>query len=406
MSFTLGASKCRQCSNNYLGLLAVFAVGGVALVTFLKVTDLITAGGLINGLILYANLVKAGSYIYFPYSSSLTYLQPFQVFIDWLNLDLGIEVCFFDGLDGYWKMWLQFVFPLYLWAISLTMILLARYSFRMTRLLGNNSVPVLATLFTLSYAKIFRVIITAMKFTILEDMHGYKFAVWSYDGSINYFNVEHSILFIAAALVLLFLWLPYTCVLLFAQCLQRCRVQKISRLVSKMQPLLDAHCGPFKDKHRYWFGLLLVVRAVPLLVGVLSSTNSDQNTVLSTIIVVAVLFILLFVLQTWVYRAFYVSLSESLFLLNLLVLACSSWFGSRNHQEIVTALFIGTSFLHFAAIVIISTANNIKRVGYERRWIPLVAKAENGDDMDNLSYRRSPPLSDTESEPLTDSESD
>ena len=37
----------------------------------------------------------------------------------------------------------------------------------------------------------------------------------------------------------------------------------------------------------------------------------------------------------------------------------------------VTALFIGVSFLHFAAIVIISTPNNIKRVGYERRWITL-----------------------------------
>ena len=115
MSLTLGASKCRQCSNNHLGLLAVFAVGGVALVTFLKVTDLTTAGGLINGLILYSNLVKAGSYLYFPYS---TYLQPFQLFIDWLNLDFGIEVCFFNGLDGYWKTWLQFVFPVCVSSLS------------------------------------------------------------------------------------------------------------------------------------------------------------------------------------------------------------------------------------------------------------------------------------------------
>ena len=389
MSLTLGASKCRQCSNNYLGLLAVFAVGGVALVTFLKVTDLTTAGGLINGLILYANLVKAGSYIYFPYSSSSTYLQPFQVFIDWLNLDLGIEVCFFDGLDGYWKTWLQFVFPLYLWAISLTMILLARYSFRMARLLGNNSVPVLATLFTLSYAKIFRVIITAMKFTVLEDMHGHKFAVWSYDGSINYFNMEHSILFIAAALVLLFLWLPYTCVLLFAQCLQRCRVQKISRLVSKMQPLLDAHCGPFKDKHRYWFGLLLVVRAVPLLVGVLSSTNSDQNTVLSTIIVVG----LLFLLQSRVYRKLYVSLSESSLLLNLLFLAGSALYtqSTGSSQTNFTAVLTGIAFLHFVAIVVFSTACHLRMVCYRRKWIPLHGTNLNTSDLYSRSYERNPP---------------
>ena len=56
---------------------------------------------------------------------------------------------------------------------------------------------------------------------------------------------------------------------------------KISRIVSKMQPLIDAHCGPFRDKYRYWFGGLLVARAIPLLVGVVSSTNADQNTVYS-----------------------------------------------------------------------------------------------------------------------------
>ena len=92
---------------------------------------------------------------------------------------------------------------------------------------------------------------------------------------------------------------------------------KISRIVSKMQPLIDAHCDPFRDKYRYWFGGLLVSRAIPLLVGVVSSTNADQNTVVSTIVMVGVLLLLL----NRVYRKFYVSLSEVVFLLNLLFLA-------------------------------------------------------------------------------------
>ena len=182
-SLTLGMSQCKQCTNNNLYLLVPFAVSGVVLVIFLKLSDLTTAGGLLNSLILYANLVKAGSYTYFPPTS--TNLDFFRVFIDWLNLDLVIETCFFDGLTGYWKTWLQFVFPLYIWAIALSMILMARYNIRMARLLGNNSVPVLATLFLLSYAKLFRVINTAMKFTILMNENGTTKAVWSYDGSID-----------------------------------------------------------------------------------------------------------------------------------------------------------------------------------------------------------------------------
>ena len=141
--------------------------------------------------------------------------------------------------------------------------------------MGNNSVPVLATLFALSYAKLFRPIITAIKFTSLEDESGKVKPVWSYDGTIDYFDTHHSILFVAAILVLLFMWLPYTCVLLFVQCLQRCGVQKVSRFIARMQPFLDAHCGSFKDKHRYWFGTLLVARAIPFLIGALSFAHSQ-----------------------------------------------------------------------------------------------------------------------------------
>ena len=207
--------------------------------------------------------------------------------------------------------------------------------------------------------------------------------------SLQYGNVEHSLLFIAAALVLLFLWLPYTCILLFAQCLQRCRVQKISRLVSKMQPLLDAHCGPFKDKHRYWFGLLLVVRAVPLLVGVLSSTNSDQNTILSTIIVVG----LLLLLQSRVYRKWYVSLSESSLLLNLLFMAGSALYtqSTGSSQANFTAVLTGIAFLHFVGIVVFSTACHLRTVCYRRKWIPLHGTNLNTSDLYSPSYERNPP---------------
>ena len=382
-SLTLGTSQCKQCSNSNLYLLVPFAVSGVVLVIFLKLSDLTTAGGLINGLILYANLVKAGSYVYFPATSSI-HLDFFRVFIDWLNLDLGIETCFFDGLTGYWKTWLQFVFPLYVWAIALSMILMARYNIRMTRLLGNNSVPVLATLFLLSYGKLFRVINTAMKFTILENENGTSTAVWSYDGSIDYFSLRHSILLIVAILVLIFLWLPYTCVLLFVQCLQRCSVQKINSFVSRMQPFLDAHCGPFKDPHRYWFGVLLIARAIPLLIGTVSSTNSDRNTILSTIAVIG----LRLVFQSRVYRKLYVSISESLFLLNLLFLAGSALYtlsiGSEYHnsQEVFTTVLVGFVFLHFIVIAIFSTARHFRVIRVYHNWIPLHGSINNSSDRD------------------------
>ena len=47
--------------------------------------------------------------VFFPLESGNTFLT---TFIAWLNLDLGIEVCFYDGIDAYAKTWLQFAFPL------------------------------------------------------------------------------------------------------------------------------------------------------------------------------------------------------------------------------------------------------------------------------------------------------
>ena len=45
-----------------------------------------------------------------------------------LNLDLGIETCFYNDMTDYTKPWLQFAFPLYLILIAATLIIGSRHS--------------------------------------------------------------------------------------------------------------------------------------------------------------------------------------------------------------------------------------------------------------------------------------
>ena len=139
--------------------------------------DLTISQGTLNGLVFYANVVKANEYLLYNEN-------PLAVFIAWLNLDLGLKTCFFNGLTAYGKTWLQFLFPLYIWSIAGLIIILAKYSDRVAKVMGNNSVPVLATLFFLSYAKLLNTIITALSFTMLSTTHGSK-AVWSADGNLE-----------------------------------------------------------------------------------------------------------------------------------------------------------------------------------------------------------------------------
>ena len=148
-------------------------------------------------------------------------------------------------------------------------------------MMGNNSVPVLATLFLLSYSKLYRTVIKAVyRSTIMISSLQNSEAVWSADGNLDYLGAMHSPLFVAAVGTLLFLWLPYTLLLFLGQWLHRCNSKLIVRMLAMIKPFLDAHYGPLKGNHRYWFGALLLVRATILLLSALVPADRSSVVIL------------------------------------------------------------------------------------------------------------------------------
>ena len=107
-SLAIGSCRCIECPNSHnVALLLAFAVAGVLLVFFILALNLTVTQGFINGIIFYANIVWAYKIILFPSFIGKNYLVTFlHGFVAWLNLDFGIEICFFVGLDAYWKTWL------------------------------------------------------------------------------------------------------------------------------------------------------------------------------------------------------------------------------------------------------------------------------------------------------------
>ena len=245
-SLLLGTSECRLCADdNHLALLILFTVMGVALVFFLLVCKLTVATGTLSGLLFYANVIGVNCTIFLPgYPTNVL-----TVFIAWLNLNFGIETCFYNGMDVYSKTWLQFVFPVYIWTLVGLMILVSHYSRRFARLLGNNPVSVLATLLLLSYTTIQHSLIT-IPLTYLE-YPTYNKWVWMYDANIDYLGKKHIPLFLVAVLVFLFLFLPYTLLLLFGQWLQAISHLRFFSWVNRLKPFVDSYHAPYKAKHRY-----------------------------------------------------------------------------------------------------------------------------------------------------------
>ena len=134
LSLVQATAKCNDCSNIFLLLLLLFAIAGIALVAFFLSFNLTIAAGTIHGLIFYSSLLPVN---YFIQPSALT------VFISWVNLDLGIETCFYIEMNSQAKVLLQLVFPAYLFLLMFLIIILCRYSNFFAKLLSNRN-PVAA----------------------------------------------------------------------------------------------------------------------------------------------------------------------------------------------------------------------------------------------------------------------
>ena len=349
-SQVLGTSKCKMCTNSRLPLLLfLIAFAGIALVVSLMLLNITVSVGTINGLMFYANILRANQAFFFPQSASTSFLS---TFIAWLNLDLGIETCLYNGLDAYFKTWLQFLFPLYIWLIVTIIIVIAHYSTKASKLIGKNPVQVLATLFLLSYAKLLRTIITVLSSTELTYPDGYVRRVWLYDGNMDFFKGKHIPLFTVALVFLILVSIPFTATLMCIQWLQRFSHHKLLVWVIKLQPLFDAYTGPYKIKHRYWTGLLLLIRVCLFLVF---SLNIFGDPIINLLTIVACMFSLFAYLSIFggVYKLWLINVIETAFIMNLGLLSAAGLYKVAANVSItpITYTSTGIAFLLFVAIV-------------------------------------------------------
>ena len=360
-SIVLGSSSCLQCSNSYIALLLAFIASGIALVIFLTLCNLTISDGTLGAIVFYANIVQVNSPTFLTGEGT----SVLTIFIAWLNLDLGIHTCFYHGMDMYAKAWLQFVFPLYIWAIVLTMIVSSHYSITAARIFSRNVPKVLATLFLLSYAKLLRAVITVFSFTFLDYPDGTTKTLWLYDGNVAFLGGKHIPLFLIACFVSLFFLLPYTVIVLFVQCLQKINSYRVQNLLGRLKPITDAHVGPYKDKYRFWPGLLLLTRVILFFAFAVNSLG-DANLNLLLITIVAVAVICLELVLHGVYKTQSLDVLDAVIVLNLVTLSSftsyvqTDWQSAVTipHLSVISAIFAGVLLLHICARIMAQHTRN------------------------------------------------
>ena len=402
-SLGLGTSACLpDCSSISLLLTLPFAIAGIVLVLFLIIVDLTVSKGCLNGIIFYANIVWLNKDIYLPPDTPAL----FRVFIAWINLSLGIETCFYRGMDAYSKTWLRYVFPVYLWDIMLFMYLMSSRSYFFTKLIRKNSVQVLATLFLLSCTKLIDNTITTFSVGHLMLPHGRTRTVWLPDATIDFYSPQHLALF-CVGLFFLLLLIPYILFLLLGHLSSRLAGNTrwgwwscISRNKLRLLTFSRAYTGTLKDYRKPWIGLLVLARIVLL---ALYATNYKNEAAINLVCtgVVTVFLLLGMTLLHGLYVKWYLNVLEAAMLFNLWCFSVSTLhtMNTLGAQTIIVSISVGMTLLVFLLIVAVLLYNqlpqkykifkNFRKSENEYRQIESVHRQRPDEDLgcdERLSY--------------------
>ena len=252
-SAVFGSVNCKTCSHWWLLLVIGFLVSGIMIVAILLALNLTILQGSITGAIFYLNTTYLFNDFVHQYANGIVYFL-----ISILNFGTGFEVCFFDGMDEFWKAILLFAFPFYLFTLLIVIIIAThKCGHRMfkARFIARRAVPVLATIMLLTYTDLLTVVTVALQPNTLHNAEtGHSEKVWLYQPSLPYFSGRHLVLGILSIAMAVVYLIPFTAIMLLGDL--------IRRYFHKLwfSHFMDVLHGAFTWPFGFWIGFRLLIR--------------------------------------------------------------------------------------------------------------------------------------------------
>ena len=194
-----------------------------------------------------------------------------------LTINFNLPLCLYDGMTELWKSGIGLMFPVYLLTIVISLIIISRYSVRLSNRIADSSVQVLVTVVHLSFSTLLTsslgIFTLAYIYTNTSDV---PYKVWQNDCTVEYGKGGHLILMIVTGVVVGCILITYLTVLLAGRPLM-----KINKVREYLRPIYEAIHAPYEHNKEFFFFFSIIFIASLYL---LSCVSFDNNSMIGLVI--------------------------------------------------------------------------------------------------------------------------
>ena len=279
-SVVFGFNDCIRCSNWWLLTITVYGIAGPLLVYLLYAFKLTLTTGKINGIIFYAQVMSIGRVmqIYTRKDIGFVSLKSYSIFVKGLislinlTINFNLPLCLYDGMTELWKSGIGLMFPVYLLTIVIGLIIISRYSVRLSNRIADSSVQVLVTVVHLSFSTLLTSSLGIFKSAyIYSNTSDVPLKVWQSDGTVEYGKGGHLILMIVTGVIVGSILITYLTVLLAGRPLM-----KINKVREYLRPIYEAIHAPYEHYKEFFFSFSIIFIVSLYLLSYISFDNNPM----------------------------------------------------------------------------------------------------------------------------------
>ena len=192
------------------------------------------------------------------------------------------KLCLVEGLSGIDQQFIHYVHPLAISLMLIVIVVLARFSRRLSVFISRGIIRVICFLLLLSYTSV-----TITSLLLVRHLQFYDVdKIYTYlSPNIEYFQGRHIAYGIIAFLCIIFIVIGLPVVLIIEPFVNH----KINFI--KIKPLLDQFQGCYKDKYRWFAGYYMICRIVIITTIIVFSSNDFTSRYLLITICAAIVLI-------------------------------------------------------------------------------------------------------------------